>query len=60
MDWEKAEIGITKRAAAAAAPSENFRIAFNILILPLPVNYQCEYITREAGFRSGQSVQKLT
>ena len=30
IDWEKAEIGITKRAAAAAAPSANFRIAFNI------------------------------
>jgi len=30
IDWEKAEIGITKRAAAAAAPSANFRIPFNI------------------------------
>jgi hypothetical protein len=30
MDWEKAEIGITKRAAAAAAPNEYLRIPFNI------------------------------
>jgi hypothetical protein len=30
MDWEKAEIGITKRAVAAAAPNAYVRIAFNI------------------------------
>jgi hypothetical protein len=30
MDWEKAEIGNTKRAAAAAAPNANLRIDFNI------------------------------
>jgi hypothetical protein len=34
IDWEKAEIGITKRAAAAAAPSANFRIPFNISSSP--------------------------
>jgi len=32
MDWEKAEIGITRRAAAAAAPNAYLRIPF-ILIL---------------------------
>jgi hypothetical protein len=31
MDWAKAEIGNTKRAAAAAAPNAYLRIAFNIL-----------------------------
>jgi hypothetical protein len=31
MDWEKAEIGNTKRAVAAAAPNACLRIAFNIL-----------------------------
>jgi hypothetical protein len=31
MDWEKAEIGNMKRAAAAAAPSAYLRIAFDIL-----------------------------
>jgi hypothetical protein len=30
MDWEKAEIGITKRAVAAAAPNAYLRILFNI------------------------------
>src|SRR6266850_1809320 len=30
MDWEKAEIGITKRAVAAAAQNAYLRIAFNI------------------------------
>jgi hypothetical protein len=30
MDWEKAEIGITKRAVPAAAPIAQLRIAFNI------------------------------
>jgi hypothetical protein len=35
MDWEKAEIGITKRAVAAAAPNAYLRIPFNILILQL-------------------------
>jgi hypothetical protein len=31
MDWEKAEIGNMKRAAAAAAPNAYLRIAFDIL-----------------------------
>jgi hypothetical protein len=31
MDWEKAEIGNTKRAAAAATPNAYLRIAFTIL-----------------------------
>jgi hypothetical protein len=30
MDWEKADIGITKRAVAAAAQNTYLRIAFNI------------------------------
>jgi hypothetical protein len=30
MDSEKAEIGITKRAVAAAAPTAYLRIPFNI------------------------------
>jgi hypothetical protein len=30
MDWEKAEIGITKRAVAAAAPNAYLRILFSI------------------------------
>src|SRR6266540_2899027 len=30
MDWEKAEIGNTKRAVAAAAPNAYLRISFNI------------------------------
>lgn len=30
IDWEEADTGITKRAAAAAAPSEYFRIPCNI------------------------------
>jgi hypothetical protein len=30
MDWEKAVIGITKRAVAAAAPNAYLRIPFNI------------------------------
>jgi hypothetical protein len=36
MDWEKAEIGNTKSAVAAAAPNACLRTAFNIsLILQL-------------------------
>jgi hypothetical protein len=35
MDWEKAEIGITKRAVAAAAPNAYLRISFNIPVLQL-------------------------
>jgi hypothetical protein len=30
MDWEKAEIGNTKSAVAAAAPNAYLRIDFNI------------------------------
>jgi hypothetical protein len=30
MDWEKAEIGNTKSAIAAAAPNAYLRIAFDI------------------------------
>jgi hypothetical protein len=36
-DWEKAETGITKRAAAAAAPNANFFIPFNIADPPVGV-----------------------
>ena len=36
-DWEKAETGITKRAAAAAAPNAHFRIPCNISDPPVGV-----------------------
>ena len=36
-DWEKAETGITKRAAAAAAPNAHFRIPCNIPDPPIGV-----------------------
>jgi hypothetical protein len=35
MDWEKAEIGITKRAVAAAAANAYLRIPFNIADPPV-------------------------
>jgi hypothetical protein len=39
MDWEKAEIGITKRAVAAAAPNAYLRMARirNFLIASPPL-----------------------
>jgi hypothetical protein len=37
MDCEKAEIGITKRAAAAAMPNAQLRIPFNIPDPPLAI-----------------------
>jgi hypothetical protein len=37
MDWEKAGIGITKRAVAAAAPNAYLRIPFNISDPPVVI-----------------------
>ena len=41
-DWEKAETGITKRAAAAAAPNAHFRIPCNIPDPPVGVGRSIE------------------
>jgi hypothetical protein len=41
-DWEKAETGITKRAAAAAAPNAHFRIPCNISDPPVGVGRSIE------------------
>jgi hypothetical protein len=43
IDWEKAEIGITKRAAAAAAPNEYLRIPFNIRNPPVTGEVSCHF-----------------
>jgi hypothetical protein len=59
IDWEKAEIGITKRAAAAAAPNEYLRIPFNIPNPPVayvPVNYPAQI--HHAG-KGGPKAPKL-
>jgi hypothetical protein len=54
IDWEKAGIGINKRAAAAAAANEHLR-ALNISNPPTWLRRRTnrrKYITSEAGFRS--------
>ena len=52
-DWEKAETGITKRAAAAAAPNAHFRIPCNISDPPVGVGRSIETPLRRPLSRRG-------
>ena len=52
-DWEKAETGITKRAAAAAAPNAHFRIPCNIPDPPVVVGRSTETRLRRPLSRRG-------
>ena len=57
-DWEKAEIGITKRAAAAAAPNAHFRIPCNISDPPVGVGRSIETPLRRPLSRPGDRTER--
>ena len=57
-DWEKAETGITKRAAAAAAPNAHFRIPCNISDPPVGVGRSIETPLRRPLSRPGDRTER--
>jgi hypothetical protein len=57
-DWEKAETGITKRAAAAAAPNAHFRIPCNIPDPPVGVGRSIETPLRRPLSRPGDMTER--